>query len=88
MLRGNERLGSPSLEGELMTDYLPWLLSAGTCLNIWLLGRKNRSGFLVGLAAQPVWLVFDYAVGAYGLMPLAGVLGWLYISGWRKWGRA
>lgn len=62
-----------------------WVLSAGTCLNIWLLGRKHRGGFLVGLAAQPVWLYFDYRAGAYGLMPLALILGYLYVQGYRSW---
>lgn len=58
-----------------------------TCLNIWLAGRLDRRGFAVGLAAQPVWLAFDYHVGAYGLMPLAIVLGYLYIKGWFNWKR-
>jgi hypothetical protein len=57
-------------------------------VNLWLLGNKRKEGFAVGLAAQPIWLVFDWHVGAYGLMPLALVLGWLYVSGWMKWKRA
>ena len=69
-----------------MTEYVPWILSAFTCLNIWLVGSKRREGFVVGLVAQPIWLAFDWHVGAYGLMPLALVLGWLYVRGWRKWG--
>ena len=72
----------------MIVTYLPWLLSAGTVLNIWLLANKRREGFLVGLAAQPVWLVLDWQVEAYGLMPLALVLGYLYIKGWRNWGAA
>lgn len=71
-----------------MTEYVPWILSVFTCVNLWLLGEKRRSGFVVGLCAQPIWLVFDYAVGAYGLMPLGLVLGWLYVRGWRKWASA
>ena len=68
-----------------MIELLPWGLSALTCLNIWLLGSKQRSGFLVGIGAQIPWLLFDYHVGAYGLMPLAIILGWLYLRGWRNW---
>jgi hypothetical protein len=70
-----------------VTAIMPWVLTGFTCVNLWLLGRQRRSGFIVGLAAQPLWLAFDYAVGAYGLMPLALVLGWLYVDGWRRWGR-
>ena len=67
---------------------LSWALCAFTVANIWLVGSKRREGFLVGLAAQPVWLVFDLWTGAYGLMPLALVLGFLYVRGWRAWGAA
>lgn len=67
---------------------LSWCLFAFTVTNLWLVGNKRREGFLVGLVAQPLWLAFDLYVGAYGLMPLAIVLGWLYVRGYRNWGRA
>lgn len=68
-----------------MIEIMPWLLSLFTIGNIWLLGKKRRAGFMVGLAAQPLWLAFDFSVGAYGLMPLGLILGYLYIKGWRNW---
>jgi hypothetical protein len=58
-----------------------------TVLNMWLLAKKNRNGFLVGLVSQPIWLVLDVLTGAYGLMPLALVLGFIYIKGYRNWGK-
>ena len=72
------------MDGALL---LSWTLFGFTATNLWLVGNKNRTGFIVGLAAQPVWLVFDFMVGAYGLMPLAIILGWLYVRGWLNWGR-
>lgn len=70
---------------------LPFVLSsvlmAMTVVNLALIAEKRREGFLVGIAAQPIWLVFDAVTGAYGLMPLALVLGGLYLRGWVKWGR-
>ena len=69
-----------------MVQGLSWLLMAMTVLNIALLAEKRREGFIVGIVAQPIWLVFDYLTGAYGLMPLALVLGGLYVRGWINWG--
>ena len=60
---------------------ISWTLFGFTAANMWLLGSKRREGFIVGLAAQPIWLVFDWHVGAYGLMPLALILGGLYLRG-------
>lgn len=66
---------------------LSTLLMCMTVLNIALLAEKRREGFIVGMVAQPIWLLFDWHVGAYGLMPLALVLGGLYVRGWVNWGR-
>lgn len=62
---------------------LSWTLCAFTVANIWLVGWRRREAFLVGLAAQPVWLVFDLWTGAYGLIPLALIAGFLYVRGYR-----
>ena len=67
---------------------LSWVLMGMTVTNIALVAEKKRAGFIVGLVSQPVWLVFDAITGAYGLMPLALVLGALYVRGWVRWGRA
>lgn len=71
-----------------MLAALPWLLSASTCANLWLLGSRRRAGFLVGLAAQPAWVAFDVSVHAYGLLPIGAVLAVVYVRGWLRWGRA
>jgi hypothetical protein len=71
-----------------VTEVLPWVLMGWTVLTMWLLAEKKRIGFLSGLASQALWLVFDWHVAAYGLMPLALILGFIYIKGYRKWGAA
>ena len=70
----------------MIVVYLPWALSAATVLTMWMLANKRREGFLVGLGSQPVWLVLDWQVEAYGLMPLALILGYIYVKGWVRWG--
>ncbi len=71
-----------------MPFLLSCLLSCTTVANIALLSEKKRAGFIVGLAAQLPWLYFDWKVGAYGLMPLAIILGVMYVRGYVKWGTA
>ena len=70
-----------------MTLALSWLLCGLTVTSIELIGRRHRAGFLVGIGAQVPWLVFDYVTGAFGLMPLAVILGWRYLVAYRRWGQ-
>lgn len=66
---------------------LSWLLMCMTVVNLALVAEKRREGFIVGIVSQPIWLVFDALTGAYGLMPLAVILGALYVRGWIRWGQ-
>lgn len=70
-----------------MWDYVPWLLTALSVVTLLGINFKFRPAFVVGVAAQGVWLAFDWHVGARGLMPLAFVYGPLYVHGWWLWGR-
>ena len=78
---------STVLAGETMIEIIPWVLMAWTVLTLELVGRMHRIGFISGLASQGLWLVFDWHVGAWGLIPLALILGWRYIVSYRRWGR-
>lgn len=64
---------------------MSWALFAMTAANMWLVSEKRRSGFLVGLVAQPLWMVFDLYTGAYGLLPLAPIMSLILLRGWWKW---
>lgn len=70
-----------------MIEVVPWVLAVWTVVTLELVAHLRRIGFISGLASQALWLVFDWHVGAYGLMPLALVLGWRYVSGYRRWGK-
>lgn len=70
-----------------MSAAIPWILMAWTVCTMVLLAERHRVGFMSGLASQALWLVFDWQVGAYGLMPLAVILGSVYVRGYVKWGR-
>lgn len=47
--------------------------------------RRARWSCVSGLFSQGLFLMFDYRVGAFGLMPLALVYGAMYVRGLRRW---
>jgi len=65
----------------------PWLLSAGTLGNMWLVGNKNKLGWVVGLANQALWITFIVLFSAWGLLPLALALIVLYTRNLVRWRR-
>jgi len=73
-----------------MTDvvtYLPWLLSAITIYMTILAGNKSRYAWLIGLCNQALWLVWIFAAGAYGLLPMNAALWIVYSRNHLKWRR-
>ena len=65
--------------------YIPWILAAWTVVTMWLAGNKNVWAWYGGIASQALWLYFDYRVEAWGLMPLAVVLTFVYARNLRRW---
>lgn len=66
---------------------MSWVLLGFTVTNIELVGRRYRAGFLVGIAAQVPWAIFDVMTGAWGLIPLGFILSWRYLVAYRRWGQ-
>lgn len=63
------------------------ITSGMTVLSMWLLTQRNRGGFIVSSINQVTWLGLIYFTGAWGLLPLAGIMLWLNYRGWKKWGK-
>lgn len=68
-------------------DYVPWILACWTVVTMILAGNKNPLAWYSGIASQGLWLVFDYHVEAWGLMPLAVVLSVVYTRNLLRWRR-
>ena len=58
-----------------------------TVATMWLAGNKSEWAWYSGIASQGLWLVFDWHVGAYGLMPLAIILSAVYWRNLQRWRR-
>ncbi len=65
--------------------YIPWILMVWTVVTMWLAGNKNPLAWYSGIASQALWLVFDWHVEAWGLMPLAIVLTVVYARNLMRW---
>ncbi len=72
----------------LIVFWLPFLLSAITVWMTLMAGNLHRSAWLVGLFNQVLWLVWIVVAGAWGLLPLNGVLWVVYARNHFKWKRA
>lgn len=62
-----------------------WILTAVGITGIYLAGSKNKLGWLIGILAQVLWLVFGLTTQQYGFIVSAFVYGFVYIRNWRRW---
>ena len=65
---------------------MDWLAAAFILTGIWLVGNRNRNGFLVCLVGCACWLVVAQSTGVHGLYleVIPAVL--INIRNYRKWG--
>ena len=69
----------------MIVELTPWILSVCTVVTMILAGNKNPLAWWLGIGSQAIWLYFDWTVEAWGLMPLAVVLTFIYGRNLRKW---
>lgn len=71
----------------MIVTHLPWLLSAITIWMTLLAGNKNDNAWLVGIAAQALWLWWIVADldKNQGLLPMNIALWVAYLRNHLKW---
>lgn len=65
-----------------------YLLAAGGIAGIWLAGRKDPRGWLLGLLMQLLWAVYAIATGQPGFLVTAAGYGLVYGRNWLRWRNA
>ena len=61
-----------------------YILTTIGVFGLWLAGRKDWRGWLVGLSAQGVWLAYAVATQQWGFIVSAFAYGWVYaLNIWR-----
>lgn len=71
-----------------MNQWWSWLLAAFGLAGIWLAGRKNSAGWLLGAATQLLWVTYAIATRQWGFIATALAYSTMYLHNWRKWRRA
>lgn len=54
-------------------------------LGLWLAGSNNKIGWMIGLFAQTLWIVYAVASEQYGFIISALVYGIVYLRNFKKW---
>lgn len=73
------------MPGDVIANYLPWLLSAITIRMTVLAGNKHHSAWLLGLVNQGLWLSWILITGTWGLIPMNLALWVVYARNHFKW---
>lgn len=68
-----------------MNPYWSYLLTAVGVFGLWLAGRKDRRGWMVGVGAQVLWIAYATATQQWGFYISAVAYGWVYIKNARAW---
>ena len=66
-------------------QYWSWILTAVGVFGLWLAGRKDRRGWMVGIGAQSLWIAYATATHQWGFYVSAVAYGWVYIKNARAW---
>lgn len=67
--------------------WLSLALSLAGCTGLLLAGRGKVYGWVIGLAIQPVWALFGWITGGYGLILNSLMYGYVYWTNFARWRR-
>lgn len=71
----------------MSNQFWSWALASIGILGIYLAGRKNAYGWLLGVFAQFLWVAYAIATRQWGFLATAFGYGTVYIKNWIAWRR-
>ena len=66
---------------------IDWFATLCGLAAIFLLGNKNKFGFLVFMIASLSWVTFGIYVGSYAIVTGSSIFFIMHLRGWLKWRR-
>ena len=66
---------------------IDWLATICGLTGVYLIGSKNKYGFLVMMIASLSWMGVGLIIGSLALILGSGVFFGLHLRGWLKWRR-
>lgn len=70
-----------------MNQYWSWVLAACGLFGMYLAGKKDPRGWLVGICVQFLWLAYAIATHQWGFLASVFGFGSVYIKNWIAWRR-
>jgi Nicotinamide mononucleotide transporter len=64
---------------------IDWLATVCGLTGVYLIGSKNRYGFLIMMMASLSWLTVGLIIGSVPLIFGSAVFFCLHVRGWRNW---
>jgi hypothetical protein len=68
-----------------MNPYWSYVLTAVGVFGLFLAGRKDRRGWMVGIFAQTLWFAYAISTRQWGFLVSCFAYGWVYIKNARAW---
>ena len=66
---------------------IDWLATVAGLTGVYLIGSKNRYGFLIMMIASLSWMTVGFLIGSLALILGSAVFFALHVRGWMKWQR-
>ena len=66
---------------------IDWVATACGLAGVFLLGNKNRWGFLIFMVASASWVTFGYITGSYAVILGSSTFFFMHLRGWVRWRR-
>jgi hypothetical protein len=71
-----------------MTYYgIDWLATVCGLTGVYLIGSRNRYGFLIMMVASLSWMTVGFMINSLALIIGSAVFFGLHVRGWINWGR-
>jgi len=67
---------------------IDWLATVCGLTGVYLLGNKNKNGFLVFMLASLSWIVVGVFIGSYAIMIGSSTFFVMHLRGWFNWSKA
>ena len=66
---------------------IDWLATVCGLAGVYLIGSKNKYGFLIMMIASLSWMAVGFMIGSLALILGSSVFFGLHVRGWLKWKR-
>jgi hypothetical protein len=67
---------------------IDWLATVCGLTGVYLLGNKNKYGFLIFMMASASWITFGVLTGSWAVVVGSSIFLFMHFRGWLSWSRA